>query len=185
MFLQKILGKNYKWWYFLIFSMTRITKFKLNVFGYRVGEIIQAIAVILVWQANTLTKPVLEISSTMTYFIIGYLFMVITRTYISNSLPTLIATGKLVQYQMYPQSMFSILLTRGLGGSVMTNFLSVLTAPIFIVPFWFYILPISNSFTGVFMMIFFLIVSLWLKYMWDIIVSCVYLPSLPKTSVMF
>jgi ABC-2 type transport system permease protein len=153
--------------------MTRITKFKLTVFGYRVGEIIQAISIILVWQANTLTKPTSEINGIMTYFIIGYLFMVVTRTYISNSLPSLIASGKLVQYQMYPQSMFSILLTRGIGNSIMTNLLSILTTPIFIVPFWHYVLPVSNGLTSILVLIFFLVFSLWMKYMWEIIVSCI------------
>ena len=84
--MTKLLGRNYKWWYFFVFSMTRITKFKLNIFGYRLGQIIEALGVILVWQANTLSKPTSEINNTMTYFVIGYLIVVITRTYISNSL---------------------------------------------------------------------------------------------------
>ena len=74
---------------------------------------------------------------------------------------------------MYPQSLFTILLTRGFGASVMTNSLSLLTTPLFIIPFWYYILPISGGFSGLLLLAVLLVFSMWSKYMWEIIVSCV------------
>lgn len=172
-FLQKLLGRNYKWWYVMKYFSKKITKYKLTIFGYISGEAIQALAVILLWQANFANQDFSQSQNIVTYFVVGYFILTFTKTYIDNSLPSMISNGKLVQYQMYPQNIFSILIARGTATVIVTNLLAILATPIFIVPFWRYLIGFQVDLFGVFIFILLLVIGIWFKFMWNIIVSSV------------
>jgi ABC-2 type transport system permease protein len=172
-FLQKLLGRNYKWWYLFLYQFKRIFKFKTTVFGYRIGEVLQALAVILLWQTTFISKDESEIKNIVTYFVLGSIIQIITRAYLDNSLPNMIASGGLVKLQMLPQSLFGLIITRGFGGSAATNFLSLTTVPFFIIPFAKYLLEFQGNFWSIMVIVSLIIFSLLIKYFYQIIASSV------------
>jgi len=172
-FMEKLLGKNYKWWYFFVFSFKIITIFKSTIFGYSIGEVVEAYAIILLWQSSFVGKSEPEIKSIVTYFVLGYFLQTITRTYIDNSLPGTIATGKLVKMQMFPQGLFKQIIVRGMATSAATNMFSLFTVPIFIIPFFVYIQPFSSDYLSLLALVGLFFTNLFIKSFYQITISSI------------
>lgn len=100
--MQKLLGRNYKWWFAFTFHFKRVAVFRLSIFSMAGAELINIFFLILLWQANVQNQPFDQAQNIITYFVIGYVFFTITRNYVYNWLPGDIASGKIVSWLMYP-----------------------------------------------------------------------------------
>ncbi len=135
-FLQQTLGTNYKWWFFFKYTSVRILNYKLNIFGYRVGEIFEAIFTVIIWQNVLIGKTNENASQLVTYFIIGWIISQTSRTLIFNNLPNNIADGSITAHLMRPQNIFQVILTRGFGTTFTTGTLTIFAFPLLLIPFW-------------------------------------------------
>ena len=78
-FLQKFLGRNYKWWFILIYNLKRTTNYRIDLIAFRIGDFLVFGSIILAWQLQPLDRTDLEWKNLVTYFIIGNLIESMTR----------------------------------------------------------------------------------------------------------
>ncbi len=142
--LQRTLGRNYKWFYFFKYTSNRILNYKLNIFGFRVGEIFEGIFTVIIWQNILIGKTNENASQLITYFVIGWIISQTSRTLIFNNLPNNIADGSLTVHLMRPQNLFQVILTRGFGTSFVTGLLTILAFPVLIIPFFNFLIWNTN-----------------------------------------
>ena len=138
--MQKLLGRNYKWLYFINFHFTRVAKFRLTMYSIAFSELITISVVLLIWQNKSegISKEI------TTYLVIGYLFNLLTRNYVFNWLPDLIYSGKLSNWLMYPVAMFKQIFGRATGQLLIANLIASATFPfIFLYTFQSLLLPQS------------------------------------------
>ena len=72
--MQKLLGRNYKWWYLMVVSVkSDTTYFSQNIF-YIFSAVVKNLLFILVWYINILSgSTLLTLQEVVHYFIVGAL----------------------------------------------------------------------------------------------------------------
>jgi ABC-type uncharacterized transport system permease subunit len=171
-FLQRTLGRNYKWLFYFKYTAVRILNYKLNIFGYRVGEIFEAIFTVIIWQNVLIGKTNENASQLITYFIIGWMISQTSRTLIFNNLPNNIADGSITTHLTRPQCIFQVILTRGFGTTFTTGTLTILAFPVLTIPFW-NLLIWNTNFAEIFAIIGIIGVSMFIRSFLQIITSSV------------
>lgn len=171
-FLQRTLGQNYKWWYYLRYSAIRILTFKFNIFGFRVGEITEGIFTVFIWQNILAIKVGENINELITYFVIGWIISQSSRILIFNSLPNNIADGSITKNLIQPQKIFQTILTRGFGAGFINGLLTTLSFPVFLIPFWNSLIWNFNPFQ-ILAIIVVLGISMFIRSFVQILSSCV------------
>ena len=122
MTLQKILGKNYKWWFVLAYeNKIQLAYFWSNI-AWMVARIVIVLSSILIWSLN----PSTDRTYIFTYLIIGNIWLETTEMAISLNLAWEISTGKISRYLMAPASFGKILFFRTIGRSLVGNFQSLI-----------------------------------------------------------
>ncbi len=171
-FLQKLLGQNYKWWYAVIFHFRRVTVFKFTMLTLTLSEILNILIVVLVWKINNLTSSKTNLNEILTYLAIGYLFSLISRNYVFNWLPDMIATGKITSWMMYPQKIFLLIFARATGQLLIANLVGLIAIPFILLLTWGNLLfPVSLFNFLIFVL--FIFISVVIGIYWNIIISCV------------
>ena len=170
--LQRTLGPSYKWWYFFKYTSNRILNYKLNIFGFRVGEIFEGIFTVIIWQNILIGKTNENASQLVTYFVIGWIVSQTSRTLIFNNLPNNIADGSLTVHLMRPQNLFQVILTRGFGTSFITGVLTILAFPILIIPFFNFLIWNTNP-TQILALVAILGLSMFIRSFLQIIFSSI------------
>ena len=121
MTLQKILGKNYKWWYLFEYGFKSGTAYNLSNLFWIVSEMVTVIGVILVWFVNK--NETYSLNEVMTYFIIGQMFLLgnhaITQRMVGD-----ISTGKITSKLLLPSNLFLQYIIRDLGYSLYSRVVS-------------------------------------------------------------
>lgn len=170
--MQKLLGRNYKWWYAFCFHYKRVATFRISIFSLAFAELFNIFFLILLWQTNLQNQTLEQTQYIMTYFVLGYVFFTVTRNYVYNWLPGDIASGKIVSWLMYPQNIFKLIFIRGLGQLTIANLLSFAATAIVFVWKFEYLLVQKNLF---YWLIFLLmaIFSIIIGILWNIIISAI------------
>jgi ABC-2 type transport system permease protein len=132
-FLEKLLGKNYKWWYVIKYNI------QIASFGARgsliktVSTIINTIAILWVWNYSG------NGSQVFTYLLIGRLFKALGENIFYGSFIPDIMSGKFINKLLFPTSIFEGYFFQMVGRRLIRNFYefaSVLVA-VLITVFWF------------------------------------------------
>jgi hypothetical protein len=95
--MEKLLGRNYKWWYFLKYNFTIAT---VGIFGniYQFsGFFLEALVVFYVWYSNG--NP----GTVVTYLLIGRVYKSIVENYFYNSFGGEVISGKITSKILTPQ----------------------------------------------------------------------------------
>jgi ABC-type uncharacterized transport system permease subunit len=99
-FLQKLLGKNYKWWFLLQYEFKRSTLYLFNDFLWTLARIITFLLSIFVWSLSD-RKDSSEIVS---YLIVGNLFLSSLMPMIVWTLSQEIYDGSIINKLLVPSS---------------------------------------------------------------------------------
>ena len=116
-FMQKLLGRNYKWWYLIVISVkSDTTYFSQNIF-YVFSTIIKNLLFIIVWYINLLSgSTILSLQEIVHYFIVGALVSSILFTdNVTWFLANQIQTGSLSSILLRPTSFFKWIFFNDLG----------------------------------------------------------------------
>lgn len=145
-FLEKLLGRNYKWWFLFITSLrSDTTYFSQNVF-YMFSAVIKNLLFILVWYINFLSgSTLLSLQEIVHYFIVGALVSALLYSD-SNTwfLAHQIQSGKLSNLLLSPSSLFKWIFFNDLGRGVLQMSVQVsLTLGLLVIANYF--LPINLS----------------------------------------
>ena len=114
-FLQKLLGRNYKWWYTVIFY---IKSYGSGISGFlvsQISDIIQTLAIVYIWVINS--SP----SGVITYLVVGRIFKALSDCFVSEEVSPLILNGTISNYLLLPSNFFNIIFFKEIGRRLVFN----------------------------------------------------------------
>jgi ABC-2 type transport system permease protein len=170
-FMQKLLGRQYKWFHFISFHFKRVANFRFTIIMLTIAELMNIGIIILVWKLNNLDSRNANLDEILTYLAIGYIFALVSRSYVYNWLPDIISTGRISNWLMYPQTIFSLIFGRGFGQLLIANSVGLYSIPFIIFMTWGNLLQPSNTFSFIIFLLF-IGISIVMGILWNIILSC-------------
>jgi ABC-2 type transport system permease protein len=118
--MEKLLGKNYKWWYTTMYFLRLRTTYRVDNFLFALGNVITLFGTILTWWVALDRQFSNEFSERVTYFVIGTLFFSIINTW-----PTFfgydIKRGGHTSLLLKPSSLFGQVYARYTGLAIFQN----------------------------------------------------------------
>jgi ABC-2 type transport system permease protein len=102
-FLQKILGRNYKWWYLLKYEFKRSgNHFQTFVLNTSIRAI-EFLAIVYIWKINNSTAEII------TYLAVGRVFSRLLNSWLDGSIAYLISKGGLTRYLLLPNNSLKVI----------------------------------------------------------------------------
>jgi ABC-2 type transport system permease protein len=125
--LQRILGKNYKWWYiFLYYSRLESAYFVTNLFHF-FGQSISIYTALLIWNVSNPT------SELFTELLVGLIFLTFTSSTVYWHLGEVIERGGLSKLLITPTSLMKYYLFFSLSGVFrFVVYYSIILSPLFV-----------------------------------------------------
>ena len=121
--IEKLLGRNYKWWYYLIYRIKQRTTYQINNSLFALGQILILIGTIITWllaSNSELKDP--EFQLRLTYFIVGTFFINFIASW-PSFFGYEIKNGHHVKYLLYPQSTIKSIWASYFGVALFQNFI--------------------------------------------------------------
>jgi ABC-2 type transport system permease protein len=119
-FLQKLLGRNYKWWYLIIYSFKQTNiKFVSFLIG-NFASVLDFSITIYLWVLIDPTKD------RITYFFVGFMLQRLIWNQYSGILTENIISGKIANRLIVPSNNFKFWFFREIGSSLLRNTISSL-----------------------------------------------------------
>ena len=142
-FLQKLLGRNYKWWYLLLHSFKSYNVYRFSSFSSFLARFISLLAVMLIWYVALLNGTnVISFNYIFTYYLVGNIFSFFNTVQwaISNS----IKDGNIASCLIRPSNIWLQWYVKNLGWNLFVIFTEIiLTSIALIIGFQYLILPAS------------------------------------------
>jgi len=119
-FMQKLLGRNYKWWYLLNYEFKRsaghFQSFIINT-SIRAFEFL---AIIYIWKINNGTAEII------TYLALGRVFGRLVSSFLDSIISGLISKGGLTRYLLLPTNALAIITVGDFGFNFTRQFINAL-----------------------------------------------------------
>jgi len=159
-FLEKLLGRRYKWWYLMIYSLKSSTAYRFSNYAFLTSRLIRLASILIIWTATIQSGAgVFTMQEILTYYILGEIFFFDPGTHyeIGDS----ILDGSITNTLLKPTPILPYFIINSFGQSLFSKsirtsirvFLAVITYYLNL-----FILP--NSFSS----IFFFLVFFWLSF---------------------
>lgn len=116
-FIQKLLGRNYKWWYILKYNFTAASGGLGANFYQMLGTGFESLVVFYVWFSNGNSSEII------TYLLIGRIYKSIPENYFYNTFGQDIINGKIVNQIITPQPFIKYLYVQMIGRRFLRNLL--------------------------------------------------------------
>jgi len=116
----------------------RALTYRFTVLAYRIGEIGETLALILMWSAIYGGQKViggLTLQEMITYILVGNFFNAIIRNFLSSVVSHDIKDGRLSMFLIRPMSYFNYILSREIGRISLSTLMSVLSSMLIIIFF--------------------------------------------------
>jgi ABC-2 type transport system permease protein len=119
-FMQKLLGKNYKWWYILTFSFKVGTAYRGSTIFWMVGRLLALGLTMLIWYLNIQSgSNLIDFKTVFTYYIIGTLFA--WESGLNWNIAGSITSGSISTRLLIPLSFFKVAFLRDFGWWLYSN----------------------------------------------------------------
>ncbi len=165
-FLQKLLGRNYKWWFLMLFYHKRQTTYTFDNLMWILSASLRLFGSIYLWVIFSPSNS----KEIFTYLFLGNLFLQLTANYTGFALGYDILSGKIANVLLYPQSLIKYHFCRSFGGSWYS---SSMYLAVFLVIFVFsWKLLILPSFINLFLSFIFLVLGLIIKFLIEFLIGC-------------
>ena len=139
-FMEKLLGKHYKWWYCLIYHFKLQTTYVIDTFFNVFQSQLKFVASILIWFITIRSGANLNLSQLLTYFLIGSLFAQSWSSQVADwNLYRYIKSGGISSLLMRPSSIFGYSFIRNLGSDFFYALWNVFFLSLFIIIFHDYV----------------------------------------------
>jgi ABC-type uncharacterized transport system permease subunit len=104
---EKLLGKNYKWWYVVRYYLRLQTAYRSDLLLYNLAGFLDFSVTILIWFLVTrVDNSLIEANNILTYLFIGYAYNSLSFTWYSEHLTRDIQNGTLANQLITPSSIF-------------------------------------------------------------------------------
>lgn len=119
--LQKLLGRNYKWWYILRYNFTVASGGLGANFYQMLGTSFESLVVFYVWFSNGNSSEII------TYLLVGRIYKSIPENYFYNALGQDVINGKIVNQIITPQPFIKVSYVQMVGRRFLRNLLESLS----------------------------------------------------------
>jgi ABC-2 type transport system permease protein len=110
-FIQKLLGRQYKWWFLYLHTFKSNTTYRLSLVGYFAANLIYLASSLLIW--SVAQNPDFNFSYIFTYFVIGQVFMIEGELF--YDIAGYISNGQLSSKLLMPSNIFIRFIIHDLG----------------------------------------------------------------------
>ena len=121
-FLQKLLGKNYKWWFFIKYNITVAQASFYATSIAQVAVFVNSFVTVYVWSATTASSEI------VTYLVVGSLYRNLLQTFWNERIGSDIILGKITNLLLVPQGYLQYHFCANLGQRIVRNLSLVLTS---------------------------------------------------------
>jgi len=130
---QKLLGRNYKWWYFTIYN---INIAQAGIYATIIGQFANfanSFTLIYIWLRAANSKEI------VTYLVIGQIYRSLVQTFWNEKISTDIVSGKIINLLLVPQNYLQYNFYANLGQRIVRNIGLILTSILVMLVFLNYI----------------------------------------------
>jgi ABC-type uncharacterized transport system permease subunit len=162
-FIQKILGKNYKWWYFLYYYFQRSLVYKNTYFAMVFRYLVPVGILLTVFYSTGSSKPAEY------YLIATLIFYIFTLPMtISYEMKDGVLFGKYTRLLLLPTDLHLYLLFQSVGVMLVPFFIRVV---LFAAIFWFFNIHILFTFTTAMALLFAIVFGVLISFCIEIIIG--------------
>lgn len=122
--MNNFLKNNYKWWYCVSYHAKRVSAGAFGTILQYTSHVISTLAIVYVWYKTGAGSEII------TYLTVGKVFQMLSSLSYFGRLSDLIASGKITNYLLLPQSFFKVELVNAVGVRVLKNLSGVIGASI-------------------------------------------------------
>ncbi|MBI4023072.1 ABC-2 family transporter protein [Candidatus Berkelbacteria bacterium] len=108
----------------------RALTYRFTVLAYRTGEMGELLVLVVMWTAIFANQPIIQgftLQEMITYILVGNLFQVIVRNFLSNVIARDIKDGRLSMFLIKPMSYMSYILAQEIGRISLATLMSILS----------------------------------------------------------
>jgi ABC-2 type transport system permease protein len=170
--MQKLLGRQYKWWYIVLFYRNSQLTYNANSLFHSLSSIVSFLLLILTWYIGSNGNTNLDFRQILTYLVIGYMYSALTPMWISEMLGYKIQSGSLTSYLLKPVSIFWLGFAEMIGRGVVVASILILIPYLILLPFLAPYMNISTNILSYVNLSLLLILTFTIKYSIDFIIGC-------------
>jgi ABC-2 type transport system permease protein len=116
-FLQKLLGRNYKWWYLFVYAFKSNTAYRWSSFSWLVSRLLTLLATILIWYVSSINGfELFDFKFIFTYYIVGTMFSI--NNTLLYGLADDIKSGKISRVLLLPSNSWLQMYIGNLGWNI-------------------------------------------------------------------
>ena len=116
--IEKLLGRNYKWWYLLKYEFKRSgNHFQTFILNTSIRAI-EFLAIVYIWKINNSTAEII------TYLAVGRVFSRLLNSWLDGSIAYLISKGGLTRYLLLPNNSLKVIVIGDLGFNFIRQFVA-------------------------------------------------------------
>lgn len=166
--LQKLLGKNFKYFYLLKFRFKSATAYKFDTYLWFCGSLLELLGLVFVWYLNNQTGSTLNFPQIFTYLVIGRIIDSFTSVenvfWFGNQLAQ--NRGDTVRILMFPggtNGVFLYLMAKHLGSNLFYSIVNVFWLTILVLVFNSWII-LPTNFVNLLWLLPFIILTFFIKF---------------------
>jgi ABC-type uncharacterized transport system permease subunit len=148
--MQKLLGRQYKWWYIVLFYRNSQLTYNANSLFHSLSSIVSFLLLILTWYIGSNGNTNLDFRQILTYLVIG----------------------SLTSYLLKPVSIFWLGFAEMIGRGVVVASILILIPYLILLPFLAPYMNISTNIVSYINLSLLLILTFTIKYSIDFIIGC-------------
>lgn len=168
--MQKVLGKNYKWWYVLTFQFKSRTTYQIDNALFALGQLLVLLGTILTWYvASKASIDSLDFRQNLTYFLIGTLYFNIINIW-TSFYGYEIKKGRHSKELLYPQNIFVNLWAHSFGMAIYQNLVISLMF-LLLSPFWLQLIVPPSSLFNLLILVLLLPISHSILFFIEVLVA--------------
>ncbi len=162
--LQKLLGKNYKWWYLVVYTIKQNTTYLVSELFFQINQFLPIIAILIISINTGESKDIL------TYLILGNIYFALTISPVSWDVDDDIKKGKISKRLLQPSNYLNFLFVKSVGEMLIASVGFLIMGSIGILVFFSQMQFILNGFLY---LILFAFISFIIRFFIEIIVGAV------------
>jgi ABC-2 type transport system permease protein len=170
--MQKLLGRNYKWWYIILFYRNSQLSFRANSIFHSLSSIISFLSMLFIWWIGFNVSNNGNYNQILTYFFVLYIYSGLTPMWISEMLGYRIYGGGLTSTMITPSHIYWIGKCEMIGRGFLTASILITTPFVVILPFFWNQLVLPMSIINYLALLSFIPITFSIRYSIDFIMGC-------------
>lgn len=168
--MEKLLGKQYKWWVFIKYRVKRRFAYRINNLFFSLGEFLTLVSTISIWiLASNGFSP--SLNDKFTYFIFGTIFYLLIYHWPSYDVGPEIRDGRITNTLLLPQNTFTYYWFRSYFFALVQGS-TVISLILLASPIWYSWVTWPSNLLNWLLLLAFMPIAITIKFFTEMIVAC-------------